>query len=224
MMKKTGYVLATILMLVLAAFLLYEGWPVLLRFFDLIGRYMWVGIGIAVFFVLRYFAKKNRDWLETLSHELTHAVIAILFLREITSFQANKKNGVVWSRGARWSEPFVALAPYCLPLFTYIMLIIWSLVASRQLVGSHNHLWGIDLLVGITLGFHFVCFKAQTGNHETDITKFPTFFSYTYIWFFRLVNLLVILLCYMPAHKTGEPLKVWGAFWYLIEHFWKILF
>lgn len=225
-MKSKGFIILSILLIALGVFLLYEGWIILLRFLDIIKRYQWMGVGIIVFVALHYFVKgkhkgeANYEWMKTFSHELTHTIVALFCFREITSFKAEQREGVIWSRGGDWSAAFVSLAPYCLPIFTYIMLFLWSLVASRSLV-STSSLWAIDIIVGITIAFHFFCFKEQTGDYQTDIKKFPRFFSYTYIWFFRILNILIILLCYMPNKQTGQPLKLWGAFWYLVCQFWN---
>lgn len=225
-MKSKVYIIISIVLIALGVFLLYEGWAVFLRFFDIIKRYQWVGVGIVAFVGLHYFiirkhkGEANYEWAKTFSHELTHTIVAMLCFREITSFKAEQGEGLIRSRGSDWAAAFVSLAPYCLPIFTYIMLFIWSLVASRSLV-STNSLWAIDIIVGITIAFHFFCFKEQTGDYQTDIKKFPRMFSYTFIWFFRILNILIILLCYMPNKQTGQPLKVWGAFWYLICQFWN---
>lgn len=226
-MKNKVYLVLSIIMIALGLFLLYEGWAILMRFFEIIRRYQWVAVGIIIAFVGIHFFIKGKDkweanyeWAKTFSHELTHTIVALLCFREITSFKAEQQEGVIRSRGGDWSAAFVSLSPYCLPIFTYIMLFIWSLVANRSLV-STNSLWALDIIVGITIAFHFFCFKEQTGDYQTDIKKFPQLFSYTFIWFFRILNLLIILLCYMPNKQTGQPLKVWGAFWYLICQFWN---
>lgn len=219
-MKNLGYLIVSLVLLAFSGLLVYEGWSVVLRFFDIIGRFKWIGVGIVGFAIFHHFVKKNRDFFETFSHEMTHGVVALLCFREITSFQANKKDGVIWTRGGRWSEPFVSLAPYCFPLFTYIMLLLWSLVATRSLVAT-GALFALDIIVGITIAFHFFCFKSQTGKYQPDINKFPLWFSYIYIWTFRLLNVLIILLCYLPSRASGHPLKLWGAFWYLISQIWN---
>lgn len=227
-MKKIGLNVLSIVLIAFGVFLLYEGWAILLRFYDIIKRYQWVGVGIIVFVGLHYFVKgkhkgeANYEWMKTFSHELTHTIVALLCFREITSFNAEQRKGVIWSRGGDWSAALVSLAPYCLPIFTYFMLFIWSLVASRSLV-STSSLWAIDIIIGITIAFHFFCFKEQTGSYQTDINQFPLWFSYIYIWVFRLFNVIVILLCYMPDRATGHPLKLWGAIWYLVVHLWKDL-
>ena len=219
-MKSIWYTITSLVLLVFGVLLVYEGWHIVSRFFNIISRYQWIGVGIVGFAVFHHFVSKNRDFMETFSHELTHGVVALLCFREITSFQANKHDGVIWTRGWRWSQTFVSLAPYCLPIFTYMILLIWSLVATRSLVAT-GALFALDIIVGMTIAFHFFCFKSQTGSYQADINQFPLWFSYIYIWFFRLFNALVILLCYMPSFKTGHPLKLWGAVWYLIEHIWN---
>lgn len=219
-MRNLWFTITTVLLVGFGIFLVYEGWYVVLKFFDTIYHYTWICVGIVGYSVFHHFVKKNRDFLETFSHELTHGVVALLCLREITSFQANKHDGVIWTRGGKWSQTFVSLAPYCLPVFTYIILLLWSLVATRSLVATGT-LFALDIVVGVTIAFHFFCFKSQTGTYQTDINQFPIWFSYIYIWVFRFFNFLVLLLCYMPDCATGHPLKIWGAFWYLITHIWK---
>lgn len=219
-MRNVKYVFLSLLMLAFIVFLLYEGWFVLLRFFSVIALYKWVGLGVVIFAVLHYFVKRNREVMATFSHEITHAVVAIGCFREIVSFQVNVREGVVWSRGSRWSEPFVSLAPYCFPLFTYVMLLLWSFVATRQMVASDG-LWAFDIIIGMTIMFHIICFKQQTGTHQTDITDYPLYFSYIYIWLFRLLNFLVIILCYMPYSNGDGYMKLWGAWGYLLKNLWS---
>lgn len=229
-MKKIGTNVLSILLIAFGAFLLYEGWPILLRFFEIIKKYQWVGLGIVIYILFYYLINKfkkpndtvnsNLDFIEVFSHELTHAIVAILCMRKILSFHAERKNGVVWMTGGKWAEGIITLSPYCLPIFTMIMLFLWSLVATRSIVANEG-LMAFDIIIGITLAFHVFCFYDQTGDFQTDIKQFPSFYAYTFIWVFRLLNLLIILLCYIPNRHTGQPLKVWGAFWYLICQFWK---
>ena len=219
-MKSVKYFLLSLLMLAFMAFLLYEGWFIMQRFVKVIALYKWVGLGIVVFALLHYFVKRNRDVMATFSHEITHAVVAVACFREIVSFQVNVRDGVVWSRGSRWSEPIVSLSPYCFPLFTYVMLLLWSLVATPHMVAT-NGLWAFDILIGMTMMFHIVCFKEQTGSHQSDITGYPLYFSYIYIWLFRLLNLIVVILCYMPLSRGGGCMKLWGAFGYLLQNLWN---
>lgn len=229
-LRNRSFILLNCVLIVLGVFFLYEGWHIILRFFDIIKRYQWVGVGIAAYILFYYLINKykkpedtinsNLDFMEVFSHELTHAIVAILCWRKILSFHAERKNGVVWMTGGKWAEGIITLSPYCMPIFTMIMLFLWSLVATRSLVANEG-LMAFDIIIGLTIAFHVLCFYDQTGDFQTDIKQFPKFFAYSFIWILRLMNLLIIILCYVPNRHTGQPLKVWGAFWYLICQLWN---
>lgn len=209
--------------IVLALFILLmaiEGWYVLVAVYQHIGHYKWIGLGLAVFWVIHRLVHKNMSWLKVFSHELTHAVVSLLLFRRVHSLQAEEREGVVYTSGNDKSLVLVALAPYCLPIYTYLFLIVWSLVSSKALIRSDG-LWALDILIGITLAFHGVCFKEQTKRYQPDINQYPLAFSYLYIIAFQLFNLLVVLLSHLQYHDTRQPLDVWGAMWYLIRECWN---
>ena len=152
--------------------------------------YKWVGLGIAIYFtlsIIRLF-NKNLEWLRTFSHELSHTVVGLMFLRKIHSFEAGQGEGVIsHSGGLRFGTIFISLAPYCLPLFTYMLLFM------REL-GATSSLYIFDIMIGITLAFHIGCFRRQIGTHQTDITSVGVFKSYLFILAMWIVNLTIILL------------------------------
>lgn len=152
--------------------------------------YKWMGLGMAIYFVLsiiRLF-NKNLEWLRTFSHELTHTVVGLMFLRKIHSFEAGQGQGVMsHSGGLRFGTIFISLAPYCLPLFTYPLLFLRELSAA-------NSLYIFDILIGLTFAFHCGCFRSQIGRHQTDITSVGVFKSYIFILAMWIVNLTVILM------------------------------
>ena len=152
--------------------------------------YKWVGLGMAIYFVLsiiRLF-NKNLEWLRTFSHELTHTVVGLMFLRKIHSFEAGQGKGVMSpSGGLRFGTIFISLAPYCLPLFTFPLLLLRELSAA-------NSLYIFDILIGLSLAFHIGCFRSQIGRHQTDITSVGVFKSYIFIFAMWIVNLTIILM------------------------------
>ena len=152
--------------------------------------YKWVGLGIAIYFVLsiiRLF-NKNLEWLRTFSHELSHTVVGLMFLRKIHSFEAGQGEGVIsHSGGLRFGTIFISLAPYCLPLFTFPLLFLRELSAA-------NSLYIFDILIGLSLAFHIGCFRSQIGRHQTDITSVGVFKSYIFIFAMWIVNLTIILM------------------------------
>ena len=152
--------------------------------------YKWVGLGMAIYFalsIIRLF-NKNLEWLRTFSHELTHTVVGLMFLRKIHSFEAGQGEGVMsHSGGLRFGTIFISLAPYCLSLFTFPLLFLRELSAT-------NSLYIFDIIIGLTLAFHIGCFRSQIGRHQTDITSVGVFKSYLFIFAMWVVNLTIILM------------------------------
>ena len=167
-MKKSTYIISMILLGVLLLLTIPYAvkiigiilFPYRIGVLRQLSIYQWVGVGIAVFAVIHSVVKKNMTWLETFSHELTHIVVALLFFRRVHSFHAEEGSGVVYTSGKHgYALAPMALAPYCLPIFTYLLLSI------RCLMDFHG-MWIYDVLIGMTICFHFFCFKNKTGNYQ----------------------------------------------------------
>lgn len=152
--------------------------------------YKWVGVGMLGYFglsIIRIF-NKNLEWLRTFSHELSHTIVGMMFLRKIHSFEANIGEGEMsHSGGLRFGAIFISLAPYCLPIFTYLLLFL------REL-GAQNSLYIFDIMIGFTAAFHIGCFRRQIGRHQTDITSIGILRSYLFIFAMWTVNLTILLL------------------------------
>ena len=218
MVFKTKYVLFTILLLLLSLAILATGWSIMTSIFfpkrgSWLGNlqlYQWTAIGIILFLVVKRFLKENLMWFETFTHELTHTLIAILFFRKIHSFEAKNNSGQIMTSGNDNTLVFVDLAPYCLPIYTFILLAIRSICYSP-------FLWCIDIIIGISIAFHINTFKKQIGNYQTDINKRPLYFSYTYITTVLLFNLCVIMVSYWSTKN------VFTAFRFVCTGLWSHL-
>ena len=216
-MKSAQYIISTVLLIVIFVLTGLVGWDVVCYLFPK-GRswtwnlpvYQWAGVGIVAFVVLSRFFNKNLQWFATFSHELTHTVVSLLLFREIHSFQAGRGTGEIYTSGNRNTLVFVDLAPYCLPIFTYLLLAIRMMMAKDMLMYY-------DVLVGLSIGFHAYCFKDQTGSYQTDINKHHLYFSYTYIATALLFNVCVIIVSFWNGKN------VFTAFWYVLTQMWKTL-
>lgn len=168
--------------------------------------YSWVAIGIIIAPFLGRLVKSNVMWFETFSHEFTHIVIALLFFRKVKSFHAGEGNGVVYTSGVNQNGLIpMALAPYCLPIFTYLFLIVRTLVAFQGL-------WIIDIIIGMSIAFHIACFRHQTGKYQTDINQYPLYFSYIYIYLARLINGCIIVVAFFPHYNVfTSTWRLFGA-------------
>lgn len=185
--------------------------------------YQWVAIGLFLYMIVRKLMKHNLSFIEVFSHELTHTIVALVFNRKIHTFQAGENNGMISTSGKNhYSLIPIALAPYCLPIFTYLLLSI------RWMMDFHG-MWLYDILLGMTMCFHFYCFKTQIGNHQTDINQYPLFFSYFYIVTAWVVNLCIILPSFFPnmnGKGNVEPLfhyGVWSSIYRLLLNWWDSL-
>lgn len=174
-----------------------------------LGIYQFVALGMVLYLIIRKYLRTNIEWLEVFSHELTHSIVAMLFFRKIHSFQATERDGgiVYTSSYHRFSEIPMALAPYCLPIFTYALLFLRPLI-------DFDGRWIFDMLIGITLCFHLICFKKQTGNFQPDINQYPLAFSYLYIITAHLINFCIIWVAFFPNYH------VFSSFWRMVCAIW----
>ena len=184
--------------------------------------YTWVAVGALFTFLLKILLKSKSRFFETFSHELTHVIVALLFGRKVHSFHVEDSgSGMIFTSGNNnYSLIPVALAPYCLPIFTYILLGFRSIVAD-------NHLWVCDIFIGMTLCFHYYCFKSQIGNQQTDINQYPLSFSYSYIVTVWLINTCIILVALFPNMNTKNGMWGYGVFSSILRlgiEWWKDLF
>lgn len=183
--------------------------------------FKWMGVGVLAFLLIRKFVKGNLDFLEVFSHELTHAFFALIFNRQVLELHATREGGVIWSAGrTNFLSVPVSLSPYCFPMFTFILLSV------RWMMDFHGT-WIFDIFIGITLGFHFFCFKNQIGNHQTDINQYPILFSYFYISLSWLLVFCIVVPSFFPnmnGHGTAAPLYNYGVFssiWRLMQEWWN---
>lgn len=207
-MKEYKYHIGSILLAILLLLTLPYAWKLITIIFHpknvtilkQLSLFQWVALGFVVFSLVRRLLSKNIVWLETFTHELTHIVVAMMFFRKVNSFHAEAGSGVVNTSGKRGgiTAP-MSLAPYCLPIYTYLLL------ALRSLMDFHG-LWIYDIIVGMTISFHVGCFRHQTGNHQTDINQYPLLFSYLYIYAARLINICIIVVAFFPNYNVFTSL------------------
>ncbi len=180
--------------------------------------YKYIGIGMAAYFllsILRIF-NKNLEWLQTFSHELSHTIVGMLFLRKIHSFEAKEGTGVMsHSGGLRFGDIFISLAPYCLPLFTYLLLFLRELGAAKSL-------YIFDIMIGITVAFHIGCFRKQTGLHQTDITSIGVARSSLFIPAMWIINLTVLLMS-IRFGVIDSFVKLANEYWSTTVDWWEVV-
>ncbi|MDR2084533.1 MAG: hypothetical protein LBP67_06025 [Bacteroidales bacterium] len=188
MMKVFFKVILYILLIIFFALSIYQlGETFYYYVFKDYKAYMWFGIGMGVYFILRLILNKNKRWFQTFTHELSHTVVGLMFFRKIHSFRAGEGEGEIYHSGRYRKNIFISLAPYCLPIYTYLFCII-------RIICAEEYLYIFDILLGFTLAFHLTCFFSQMGAHQTDIREFGLFTSYVFIFAFMAFNVTIVLL------------------------------
>ncbi len=177
--------------------------------------YKWLGVGIAIYSILHHFSKKNIIWCETFSHEMTHIIIALIFRKRIHSFRADEGSGAILTSGHNSIDDLpISLAPYCLPIFTYLLL-------SLRCLLNDNMVWGYDIILGASICFHFFCFKNQIGNYQTDINQYPLILSYLYILTALIINICIIAVAFFPQYNVYT--STWRLFKAVYSNFIYLL-
>lgn len=187
-LKFRAHYLAIPVILILFAIIIVPFGEVLRGVVQHIDKYLWFALGIVAYLVIRRLPiyQKNESWFMTTSHELTHAVVGIMFFHKIHSFASGERGGVVWHSGRRGSM-FISLAPYCLPIFTFLFMLL-------RLLGSDSSMPIFDVIIGLTLAFHIHCFIAQTHLSQPDITGNGVVVSFMFIITALVLNTSIILL------------------------------
>ena len=169
--------------------------------------YQWLLYGMAAYFIIRRFGffSRNEQWLQTTSHEATHAIVGMMFFHKIHSLQADEDHGAIYHSGRKVGDIFISLAPYCLPILTYAFLLL-------RIMSANKMLYIFDLFIGFTLAFHIMCFCSQTRLYQPDIQSqgyIKSFLFLFVVWFF---NATIILL----SIRKG----IVGAVTYLFPKYW----
>lgn len=174
--------------------------------------YLWVAVGAVAYLFIRKHFNKNIKWMEVFSHELTHATFTLLSFNKVHSLSAtDKMGGVVYSSGHKtFSDLVMRLAPYCFPLFTYVLLLF------RGLITYHGRAI-FDVLIGLTLCFHIITFKKQTKPHQPDLKHYPLALTCLYILTAHVLNFCIIVKAFF-ANET-----VFSSFWDVVCHIWDQL-
>jgi hypothetical protein len=124
------------------------------------------------------------EFIDTLEHELTHALVGYLTLTPPVSLSATlKSGGEVELKG---SNPLAALAPYYLPLWCHIALLI-GFVARAGMQGT----W--SAVVFFLLGNFCYRLAKEFRWRQTDLHIYGFFFSTAAVFILLLLNLGLVL-------------------------------
>lgn len=109
-------------------------------------------------------------------HELTHALACLMMGGSVSNFKVGKDGGSVdVSKNNFW----VSLAPYCLPIYTVAVLLIYGGLSFWWPVQDYKEwLW---FALGTSLTFHVSLTVHAIAQDQPDIQKTGLVFSFVFI-------------------------------------------
>jgi len=131
-------------------------------------------------------------------HELTHAFAAWLSGYRVRSFSVSARGGAVVLSG---SNVWVALAPYCIPLYTVFSVVILNLLSRSTRFGLSPS-WGA-FIIGFTFAFHGALTVYALRQHQPDLHTVGPFLSMVII---LMANCLVFIFLLKIIFPSGVSL------------------
>ncbi len=162
-----------------------------------IADYLYFISGCILYVLLIRFVFKDILFCQVFIHELTHLIVGVFMLQKVESFYVGTTDGG-WVKLRGSNNIFVDLAPYCLPIISYFLLLI-NLLFYPQLTWFYA-------IVGFFSAFHLHTFCKQIHIKQTDIIKNGVVKSIFFIVTFLLLNSIVII--YSVKMGLFEAIKV----------------
>jgi len=122
-------------------------------------------IGIIVAAIFYYSFLRYASRINIFEHELTHAIVALFFLRKVSDFTVTKMGGHIQHSsgpGGAFGNLNITLAPYFLPTFTFISILF------RPLLPLGFFPW-FDIWLGFTLSYHFLSTLDEIKSNWTKV-------------------------------------------------------
>lgn len=188
---------------------------VLQTIFTMPGNYWFLFTGGGAAYLLIHLFLPRPLLLQVFGHELTHAVFAKLFGWRVNSFTASNSGGRVKLSGSNF---IVTLAPYFFPLYSFIILFIYT-VAIMLGYGSRYYPYFL-FLTGFTLSLHILMTLESLRTEQPDIKESGLVFSVPLIYLGNLTMITLLLrltifknIDYSGYLKTGllRSWEVWKA-------------
>ena len=124
-------------------------------------------------------------------HELTHWIVAKLFLKKTGKFRVGWTKGYVEIVG---TNVWITLAPYIVPFYSLIVVGIFGL---SQLFLYPSPQWAVLaflILVSVAYAYHCVLTVYAIGLSQKDLKMYGEFFSVSLILAGNVLFLLLVLL------------------------------
>jgi hypothetical protein len=164
-----------------------------------------VAAGAACYGIFQAFFSRPMG-LYVFGHELTHAVAAWMSGYRVRSMKVSSSGGEVVTSD---TNLFVALAPYCVPLYTVILAVVWAVLLRTNVVGASAYPW-FAFGVGLTFAFHLELTLHALRQQQPDLKHGGVFLSLVIILLCNGVAMVLLMKLLFPAYVD---LNVMGLRW-----------
>lgn len=161
---------------------IFEAAKTAIRYLHFILSFMSGGLTFLILWFL-YLAKKDNFW-SILTHELTHALFALIFFKKIHKISATRRTG--GQIAIEGGNVFIALAPYFFPLAS-MTLVVLKLVTPDRFQIILNYLLGFT-----TASYVFHLFR-ELHTNQTDLQQAGLFFSIIFIIFGNILSFGILI-------------------------------
>jgi hypothetical protein len=134
------------------------------------------------------------SYLYILSHEVMHAIAALLSGGRVKSIKVSSRGGSV---STTKSNILIALSPYFFPLYTIIVVLLWLLLEYFLKTGPDYSIF--LFMTGFTLAFHIVLTIDFLKIRQTDLLHAGYLFSICLIY---IINLMIIGFIFSMVFKS----------------------
>lgn len=126
-------------------------------------------------------------------HELMHALSTWISGGKVKSFKASAKGGEVKTSK---SNSFISLSPYCFPIYTILLALLYSISALFFDLG--RYVLTFIFLVGFSLAFHLIITVDFLKTKQPDLIKTGYILSLSLIYMVNISILGLILSLIFP--------------------------
>ncbi|MFH1541013.1 MAG: hypothetical protein ABID79_04075 [Elusimicrobiota bacterium] len=188
-------------------------------FLPLSSSEIWFSTGFVFFFIVSLI-KPVSSKIYIFGHELTHAFWIILFRGKVKEFNVSSKSGSVTTTKSNF---LISLAPYFSPVYTFLIIFIFYLLALIFPVSKYIE-W-LFFLVGFSYSFHIFLTLESLSIDQPDIKKTGKIFSYITIAILNIIVMVIVFKFVIPDKIIIKKyfLESWIIASKIYEFIWRNL-
>ena len=125
-----------------------------------------LGVGAGAYFIFLFvlsLLNRSIEFAQTFCHELNHTFFSLLFFKKIKGFRAHADNGGEVSFEGK-TNIMITLAPYRVPLFAVLTLLLLLLAEPRVVPAIH-------FVVGFFISFHLHSVFSEFRLYQSDLRR-----------------------------------------------------